>query len=540
MKTPELPTSAWLVVFGTAAIIVVGAFAHFDTRTQPQSTGERATAPVAVDEQAAGIQSAGEPALPANLSPGLAEIIRLAESHVDEGVVLAFIQNSGRRYTPTADEILYLSDLGLSQNVIAALFKGTAPAGTEMADDTGEAPVNAPPTPPPAPPPPDANAPVFASALASYGAWVQVPDYGSSWQPTVEVLNPDWQPYLDHGQWLDTDSGWYWQSDYSWGWAAFHYGGWVKAPPYGWVWVPGKVWGPAWVGWRSAPSYIGWAPLPPGVSLNVLAQLTYNGHPIGAGFDFGLAPSSFVFVNMNNFLSRNLPRRVATPAHAAALASASVVVNHYTVADHKVINGGISRDEVAAATEQPARQVALRPVSTPPGAGAGLGGKTLAVYRPDAAKASSLASSESSSYLLNKPSVSPTATESPATLASAQALEPALFPGADATAGQPVQLPPLRFATPAPPIVNHYVKSSVGEAARVERPEHHQWRNWAEGGMAERSRGSTPGFEGGNRAARALEAPSRPAAQAEPVRAAAPEPARASAAPAASASKSSK
>jgi hypothetical protein len=142
--------------------------------------------------------------------------------------------------------------------------------------------------------------------------------------------------------------------------------------------------------------------------------------------------------------------------------------------------------------------------------------------------------------LLNKPSVSPTATESPATLASAQALEPALFPGADATAGQPVQLPPLRFATPAPPIVNHYVKSSVGEAARVERPEHHQWRNWAEGGMAERSRGSTPGFEGGNRAARALEAPSRPAAQAEPVRAAAPEPARASAAPAASASKSSK
>ena len=27
--------------------------------------------------------------------------------------------------------------------------------------------------------------------------------------------------------------------------------------------MPGTVWGPAWVTFRSAPDYIGWAPLPP-------------------------------------------------------------------------------------------------------------------------------------------------------------------------------------------------------------------------------------------------------------------------------------
>jgi hypothetical protein len=35
------------------------------------------------------------------------------------------------------------------------------------------------------------------------------------------------------------------------------------------VWVPGRVWGPAWVAWRSGGGYYGWAPLGPSISINI-------------------------------------------------------------------------------------------------------------------------------------------------------------------------------------------------------------------------------------------------------------------------------
>ncbi len=35
------------------------------------------------------------------------------------------------------------------------------------------------------------------------------------------------------------------------------------------MWVPGRVWGPAWVAWRSGGGYYGWAPLGPSVSINI-------------------------------------------------------------------------------------------------------------------------------------------------------------------------------------------------------------------------------------------------------------------------------
>src|SRR5258708_24450962 len=47
-------------------------------------------------------------------------------------------------------------------------------------------------------------------------------------------------------------------------WACYHYGSWLYDPAYGWVWIPGTEWAPAWVVWREAPDYIGWAPCGPG------------------------------------------------------------------------------------------------------------------------------------------------------------------------------------------------------------------------------------------------------------------------------------
>jgi len=123
MKSPALSSYVWLVAVGATATLLVGAFARFDPSASP-----KIDLPAASEAFAATVpEAAGEPTLPPNLSPGLAEIIRLAQAHVEEGVILSYIQNSGQVYAPSAEEILYLSDLGLPQNVIAALFKDKLP-----------------------------------------------------------------------------------------------------------------------------------------------------------------------------------------------------------------------------------------------------------------------------------------------------------------------------------------------------------------------------------------------------------------------------
>jgi hypothetical protein len=304
---------------------------------------------------------------------------------VDENVILAFIQNSGQTYSPTAGEILYLSDLGLSQTVIATLSKPAPPVLPDTAATADPAPVAS------APPPsanaplaaPGANAGLFYNALAPYGTWTQSPDYGLCWQPTAQTLNPDWRPYVDQGQWLYTDNGWYWQSDYSWGWAAFHYGRWSKSGRFGWVWVPDKVWGPAWVSWRIALTYSGWAPLPPGVSL-AAAGLTFNHQRVAADFDFGLPAGAFTFVSEGNFLNRNLPGYAIPASQAAVIYTRSLAVNNYSIANQKVLNLGPGRAGIAAAvaaettpfliTKAPARksapvagpQIEIAPENDPP------------------------------------------------------------------------------------------------------------------------------------------------------------------------------
>ena len=101
---------------------------------------------------------------------------------------------------------------------------------------------------------------VFYDELGPYGQWVDYPGYGYVWQPNV---GPDFVPYSTAGHWVYTEYGWTWASDYNWGWAPFHYGRWNFDDNLGWLWIPGNEWGPAWVAWRSAPGYYGWAPLGP-------------------------------------------------------------------------------------------------------------------------------------------------------------------------------------------------------------------------------------------------------------------------------------
>lgn len=106
----------------------------------------------------------------------------------------------------------------------------------------------------------------FYDELEPYGQWIDDPQYGYVWRPDA---GNDFRPYQTNGHWTMTEYGNMWVSDYDWGWAPFHYGRWTLNPSYGWLWIPGTQWGPAWVDWRQGGGYYGWAPLGPGININI-------------------------------------------------------------------------------------------------------------------------------------------------------------------------------------------------------------------------------------------------------------------------------
>lgn len=114
---------------------------------------------------------------------------------------------------------------------------------------------------------------VFYDQLSPYGEWIDYPNYGYVWVPNA---GPDFEPYATSGYWANTNYGWTWVSDYPWGWAPFHYGRWDFVNRIGWIWIPGNEWGPAWVSWRRANGYYGWAPLRPGITLSMSFNLGYR------------------------------------------------------------------------------------------------------------------------------------------------------------------------------------------------------------------------------------------------------------------------
>lgn len=110
--------------------------------------------------------------------------------------------------------------------------------------------------------------------MQGQGNWVNTPDYGNVWQPTVA---PGWAPY-SCGRWVWEDwYGWTWVDCASWGWAPFHYGRWFNRAGYGWLWYPGVIgvrhyWSPglvAFFGYGGGGGFgfgfgnVGWVPLAP-------------------------------------------------------------------------------------------------------------------------------------------------------------------------------------------------------------------------------------------------------------------------------------
>jgi hypothetical protein len=355
---------------------------------------------------------AQEKTLPPSIHPArpLAEIIKLANSGVEESVMMAFVTNSTSTFNLNAEEIIYLKDIGVPDVVVTAMIlrdqtlrsesittlAAAAPPPAEMpvapnASEVAPQPDATAAAYPPeqAPPPTEVAADSsFYDALSPYGNWVNVAGYGPCWQPTVVVVNPGWQPYYNCGRWIYTDCGWYWVSDYSWGWAPFHYGRWFCHHRLGWCWAPDTVWGPSWVSWRYTDGYCGWAPLPPGTSFAFGVGLTFRGHHVDHSEDFGLKAGHFRFVAWNHFRERDYQHYRVPPQQRDQLFKHSVVATSFSGDSQGIVNDGLPPQKVAAATGTQVRRVAVREAAGTARAGGGAehfdpNGRTVTVYRPN-------------------------------------------------------------------------------------------------------------------------------------------------------------
>src|SRR5690606_31546352 len=146
-----------------------------------------------------------------------------------------------------------------------------------------------------------------------HGQWIVDPQYGYVWIPNA---GPSFRPYYTAGHWVYSSYGAMWVSDYSWGWAPFHYGRWTFNPYYGWVWVPGNVWGPAWVSWRHGGGNYGWAPLSPGISINIA---------VGA---YSCPTDWWVFVPHRHFLSPNFHNHYHGPSYNPTIINKTTIINN--------------------------------------------------------------------------------------------------------------------------------------------------------------------------------------------------------------------
>jgi hypothetical protein len=207
----------------------------------------------------------------------------------------------------------------------------------------------------------------FYDGLSPYGQWFNDPQYGYVWMPNA---GSDFRPYYTNGQWVMTEYGNTWVSNYAWGWAPFHYGRWAQGM-YGWVWIPGNEWGPAWVNWRQGGGYYGWAPMGPGVSINI---------SFGSGFN---VPNPWwTFIPCGNIYSPGW-QNYYSPRRTVNIINNTTIINN-TYVDNRTRSryvAGPRRSDIEAVTRQ---RVNVYNVSNRTRSGAtNISGRTVNVYRPN-------------------------------------------------------------------------------------------------------------------------------------------------------------
>lgn len=211
----------------------------------------------------------------------------------------------------------------------------------------------------------------FYDDLSPYGDWVYHNNYGYVWSPRV---SGNFRPYSTNGHWVYTRHGWTWVSKYRWGWAAFHYGRWFRDRYYGWVWVPDTQWAPAWVTWRSSQGYFGWAPVGPGISIEIAFGNNYN-----------VPYDDWRFVREGDFGRNDLDNYYVPSTNYTTIINNSTIINNIQIdnSQHIQYNAGPALGEVERRSHRTFTPVTIRESSKPE---ENLGNNELRIYKPEVKK----------------------------------------------------------------------------------------------------------------------------------------------------------
>lgn len=338
----------------------------------------------------------------ANVSPAVAQVIKLFQARVSEEVLTAYITNFPVFFNLTPENIIYLDSTGMAPQHVAAMLQhdrmlrdqlASQQAGNNYQPDQATQPYPSVSQPNNSTNPQDQTsqqemdtnyfspsgddnqasyddsaeaAGYFYPSLAPYGSWFFVSGFGLCWQPSQACKDRNWTPYCDNGQWFSTDSGWFWNSFYPWGWATFHYGRWWHSSNCGWIWCPGKTWGSSWVTWRNSGNCIGWAPLPPGCTFDQNSGLCFKNQPVQSGSSFGLSANDFTFVSKQNFSSWNFKRCRLNPVQCdQAFANTRPVNNFCAGQNGSACNLGLNVNLIAAGSHNPIIHARLQDSTSP-------------------------------------------------------------------------------------------------------------------------------------------------------------------------------
>ena len=225
---------------------------------------------------------------------------------------------------------------------------------------------------------------VFYDELTPYGTWVYHPVHGYAWVPDA---GPGFYPYATEGYWVLTWAGWTWVSNYPWGWAPFHYGRWYMDPFYGPMWIPGYEWGPGWVVWRKSGHYYGWAPIGPGVNIQMAYGNTYH-----------IPHDHWRFLNGNHFGKHDQYNHYAHVSDNGAFMENSTVINHVRTDQSNYVpyNAGPDKREIERYRGEPVSQVTIQERDKP---GQNLDRNKLELYKPEVEKDGSTGRKAAPSYV---------------------------------------------------------------------------------------------------------------------------------------------
>lgn len=216
---------------------------------------------------------------------------------------------------------------------------------------------------------------MFYDQLAPYGSWIQSPSYGYVWTP--RGVGRDFRPYYSGGRWAMTEYGNTWVSDYQWGWAPYHYGRWAYDDYYGWIWIPDTEWGPAWVTWRDGGGYYGWAPMGPGININV-----------SFGPNYYVPNDWWTFVPCNRIYSPRFRDYYRGPRYNTTIINNTTVINNTYNYDNRTYVSGPRSDEYQRRTGQRPNTYKINNVNQP-GRTTVRNSNTINMYRPSVQNAHS-------------------------------------------------------------------------------------------------------------------------------------------------------